>query len=297
VAFLLAAGIAGAAQAETAGTVPGVAGFPERIVVVPGGTTYYVSSFTTGAVFKGTVGRGARLFLTAGANGRTSATGLRVNRRGQLFVLTGPGGRLQIVNAHSGRLEANFVGGVKPGSILNDLAITPNGNVFITDFAHARIYRVSAAEIDRGSGRITDWLTPAARTIPTLSNGNLNGIAITPDGQHLLVDQTGNGALYRIDIATRAILRVHVSEAALTGSDGMLLQGRTLYVATHHNAVVVVLLDAAYSRGRVIRTIHDPSFNFPTSVASAGNRLLAISALKPAGSLNYQIPSFPLGAP
>jgi Cu-Zn family superoxide dismutase len=296
VTLLLAAGAARAAQVQTAGTVPAAAGFPEGITLAPASKTYYVSSFTTGAVFRGTVGGAARQFLAPGVDGRTSATGVRVDQLGRLLVLTGTGGRLQVFNAHSGRLEANFGAGVKAGSNLNDLAVTSDGDVYITDFASPRIYSVTGQEITRRHGRVTDWLTPPTRTVPTLATGNLNGIAATYDGRYLLVGQTGNGALYRIDVASRAILRVHLSEAALAGSDGMLLQGHTLYVATHHNAVVVVLLNATYSRGRVVRTIHDPSFEFPTALAAAGNRLLVISALKPASALNYQIPSFPLGA-
>jgi superoxide dismutase, Cu-Zn family len=137
---------------------------------------------------------------------------------------------------------------------------------FITDFARPRIYRVTADEIARRRGRVDDWLSPPA-TVPTLAAGNLNGIAATADGRYLLVGQTGNGALYRVDIATRAIRRVNVHGAALVGSDGILLRSRTLYVVTHQNRVVVLRLNQAYTNAHMTKAITDSSFDFPTSIA------------------------------
>jgi sugar lactone lactonase YvrE len=130
VTFTLGAGICAGAEAQSTGTVPSAAGFPESIATAPSGRTYYVSSFATGAVFRGTVGGPARSFLPAGSDGRTSATGLRIDQRGRLLVLTGSSGRLQVFNARSGRLQASIGAGVQPGSNLNDLAIAGNGDVF-----------------------------------------------------------------------------------------------------------------------------------------------------------------------
>jgi sugar lactone lactonase YvrE len=280
----------------TGTSVPGTAGFPESIVIAPRSHTYFVSSFTTGAVFSGTVGGPAHLFLAPGADGRTSATGLWVDRHSRLLVLTGTGNTLQVFTTSSARLQASFGTGVRTGSNLNDLAVTRAGDIYITDFATPRIYRVTAGEIARGRGRIDAWLTPPAKIVPPLADGNLNGIVVSADDRYLLVGQTGNGALYRVDVATRQLRRIRLRGPALTGSDGMLLSGHTLYVACHDNRVVVLALDHAYTRARTIRTITDPTLDFPTSIAAAGNRLLVTNALKPAKANAFTITSLARGS-
>jgi sugar lactone lactonase YvrE len=295
-AFLITAGIAAAApHATSGGSLPSTAGFPESITTAPTGKTYYVSSFTTGAVYKGTVGAAAHLFLAAGADGRTSATGVKLDQHGRLYVLTGSGSHLQVFNARSGRLEVNLGAGVQPGQNLNDLAITPNGDVYITDFTTPRIYRVNASMIARGRGKISAWLTPGTSTIPNLTTGNLNGIALTGDDKYLIVGQTGNGALYRIGLSNRSIQPINVHGADLTGSDGILLVGYTLYVVRHSNAVAVLRLNTGYTSGRLNRTLTAPSVDLPTSIAPAGKRLLISNALEHPGATSFQITSLPGG--
>jgi len=294
-AFLITAGIAAAAPPATiGGSVPSTAGFAESITTAPTGKTYYVSSFTTGAVYKGTVGAAARVFLAAGGNGRTSATGLKLHH-GRLYVLTGSESHLQVFNARSGHLELNLAARGQPGQNLNDLAITPSGEVYITDFTTPRIYRVEASVIANGRGTITPWLTPNTSTVPDLTTGNLNGIALTDDDRYLIVGQTGNGALYRIGLSNRAIHRINVHGADLTGSDGILLIGHTLYVVRHSNAVAVMRLNTTYTAGHVSQTLTDPSFDLPTSIAPAGNRLLISNALAQSGATTIQITSLPGG--
>jgi sugar lactone lactonase YvrE len=293
-AALAAALLAGGASAAVTGsgtTLPGSAGFPESIALVPGSRTFFVSSFTTGAVFRGTVGGNARPFLPAGSDGRSSAAGVKVfgNR---LFVLAPAAGRLQVFDDHSGRLEAQF-GGTPAGSSLNDMAQAANGDVYITDFATPRIYRVTAQELAHRSGRLAVWLTPSTRVVPKLPATNLNGIAVTPHDRYLLVGQTANGAVYRVSLKDRSIRRVRLGGPGLTATDGMLLVGRTLYVSEHGNAVAVVTLNSTYSSGSVTRLITSPSFDFPTSVTRFGSSLLVANALKPTTASSYAVSSVP----
>jgi sugar lactone lactonase YvrE len=293
-AFLLIVGIAAAAAAPHAtsgGSLPSTAGFPESITTAPTGKTYYASSFTTGAVYKGTVGAAAHLFLAAGANARTSATGVKLDQHGRLYVLTGSGSHLQVFNARSGQLEVNLGAEVQPGQNLNDLAITPTGDIYITDFTTPRIYRVKASVIARGRGKISPWLTPNTSKVPNLKTGNLNGIALTVDDKYLIVGQTGNGALYRIGLSNRSIHRINVHGADLTGSDGILLIDHTLYVVRHSNAVAVLRLNSAYTGGHPTRTLTDSSLDLPTSIAPAGKRLLITNALAQPGATSIQITS------
>jgi sugar lactone lactonase YvrE len=278
------------AHAGVAGTVPATASFPESIAVVPGTSTFFVSSFLTGAVVKGTAGGAVTPFLAAGRDGRTSAAGLHVDARGRLFVLTGTSQHLQIFDARSGRFHADFAAAPRAGSNLNDLAVTRHGDVYITDFGNTGIYRVSARQVATGRGAIARWLSPPTRIAPNLSSGgNFNGIAATPDGRYLLVGQTGNGALYRIDLATRSIVAVTINGGSLLGSDGFLLAGHTLYVVTHQNGVARVQLSRSFRSGHVTGMLTDPGLDFPTSIAALQGQLVVTNGLKPTGAAEYQL--------
>src|SRR5471030_2955027 len=95
------------AVASTDGTLPATAGFPESIAVQPGSSTYFVSSFTTGAVFRGTAGHPARLFLPGGEEGRSSAAGVKFDGADRLMVLSGSQ-QLQVYSSRTGRHQATF---------------------------------------------------------------------------------------------------------------------------------------------------------------------------------------------
>jgi sugar lactone lactonase YvrE len=167
--------------------------------------------------------------------------------------------------------------------------------VYLTDFGTPAVYRVTARELKRGGGPIMRWLVPPTRIVPDLaSGGNFNGIAATVDGRYLIVAQTGNGALWRINIAKRTITPIKLSGASLVGSDGMVLLGRTLYVATHQNAVVELAFGQTFATARLVRKLTDPSLDLPTSVAALGNRLLVTNGAKPAGATDFQMTAFPL---
>ena len=107
----------------------------------------------------------------------------------------------------------------------------------------------------------------------------MNGIDATPNGKTLLIVQSGTGRLFTVSPTgvTRAI--------ALTGGesvpngDGILLDGRTLYVAQNQlNLVAKISLAANLRSGRVARRIGSPGFDIPTTIADLGSRLYAVNA-------------------
>ena len=169
IAVLLVTAVA--AAAATGGTVPGTAGFPESIAVQPGTSTFFVSSFATGAVYRGTPGHEARAFLRSDA-GRTSAAGVKFDGTSRLMVISGTSpsqlDQLQILSSKTGRHEATFTAPTRDKVNLNDAALASDGDVYITDFATPAIYRVTAQQLKRGSGTLGRWLVPPARTVPTL---------------------------------------------------------------------------------------------------------------------------------
>src|SRR3954452_15023395 len=67
--------------------LPGTAIFPEGIAYQQGTGQFYVSSSGNGTIYRGDVKEEmTTVFLPGGADGRTSATGMKVDKQGRLFV-------------------------------------------------------------------------------------------------------------------------------------------------------------------------------------------------------------------
>ena len=86
--------------------------------------------------------------------------------------------------------------------------------------------------------------------------------------------QTATGKLFRVDPDTGVATTVDLGGYVLTNGDGMLLLRRTLYVVQNRDNMVAVFdLNAAGTSGTLVRTITDPRFDTPTTIARFGNRL------------------------
>ncbi|HEY5846692.1 MAG TPA: hypothetical protein VIT42_07880 [Microlunatus sp.] len=98
---------------------------------------------------------------------------------------------------------------------------------------------------------------------------NANGIAQTPDRSALLVVKSNTGQLFRVDPRTGKARVVDLGGYALTKGDGLLVEGRTLYVVQNRlNRVAVLELNRFGSRGELVRVLTDPDFDVLTTVAS-----------------------------
>ncbi len=103
---------------------------------------------------------------------------------------------------------------------------------------------------------------------PDAVNG-ANGIAQTPDGRALLVIQSSTGLLFRVNPRSGEATQVDLGGAALTNGDGLLLEGRTLYVVRNRvNEVAVVELNRRGTAGEVVDTLTSEDFDVPTTVAA-----------------------------
>ncbi|WP_157996051.1 hypothetical protein [Thermomonospora amylolytica] len=103
---------------------------------------------------------------------------------------------------------------------------------------------------------------------------NANGIVPTPDGRNLLVVQSNQGRLLRVDPRTGRAGVVDLGGESLQFGDGLLLKGRTLYAVQNRlNVVAEVRLNDAGTAGTVVRRIGDPRFDVPTTAAAFKGRL------------------------
>lgn len=194
----------------------------EGITVTPGGTMY-VTSVATGAVYRGTT-RSSRLspFLQPGSDGRTSATGIHLDRWGRVLVAGASTSKLFLYDAR-GRLLG--VRKAADGSFLNDFTIAGDA-VYVTDSAHNQIWRAPLTRA--GLGELEPWITrDRIQPTPYFLNG------IVTDGRILLVGEQGQDVTYRIDLRSKQVTVLDVPNGILSG-DGYLLEGHRLYAV--HNA-------------------------------------------------------------
>jgi sugar lactone lactonase YvrE len=234
------------------------------------GTTFYVGSIPTGAIYRGDLRTGKGAVFVQGASER-AATGLKFDHD-RLYVSGAATGKAFVYDATTGALLKEYqLASGSGATFVNDVVVTRNGAYF-TDSNRALIYRVP---LDLGP----------AQTIPLtgdfqLATGfNLNGIDATANGKRLVAVQTNTGELFTIDPATGATRKIDLGGATLQNGDGILLHGRTLYVVQNqNNRVAVVRLSSDLASGTVRRTITNPNLDVPTTIARHGDRLYAVNA-------------------
>jgi sugar lactone lactonase YvrE len=264
------------AQAPFPDTIPLPNGWQPEGIAVGDGSTFYAGSIPTGAVYRGDLRTGTGSILVQGMPGVRSATGLKYDR-GRLFVSGAMTGKGWVYSAATGDLIREYQLAVGGGpTFVNDVAVTKDA-AFFTDSSRAVIYKLPLA----GDGTPT----AAAQTLTLtgdfqLAGGfNLNGIVASPNGKALIAVQTNTGKLFRIDPSTGATRLVDLGGATLTNGDGLLLQGKLLYVVQNFdNRITVVRLAPDLGSGSVTGAISSPSFDTPTTVARFGSRLYAVNA-------------------
>lgn len=256
--------------------------YPEGVVYDETTGTFFVSSTSNGAIFRGNYETGEVDILTPGADGRT-AIGMALDDQGRLYVAGGQTGLVSVYDSASGELLATFTNGLAPETFLNDVAITPSGDVFVTDSFNPRLYRLPTGVLgtDQATPTSDGELVVAVDLAPTVfafaEGFNANGIVVTPDGASLLVVQANTGNLYNIDVASGTVDVVDLGDGTLTGGDGMVLDGQTLYVV-RSGEVTAVEMGADFATGTIIDSFDDPSFSSPTTAAKVDNCLLVVNS-------------------
>jgi sugar lactone lactonase YvrE len=247
-----------AASARFPETIPLPNGFRPEGIAIGQGHQFYVGSIPTGAIYRGDLRTGRGAVLNPGGPGRASI-GVEYDH-GRLFVAGGPTGKGFVYSARSGRLLAEYQLTTETTTFVNDVTLA-RGGAYFTDSARPVLYRV---------GR---------RGVTELPTGiNANGIEPTRDGKALIVVQSNPGKLFKVDPRTGTSREITLDQAVLNG-DGLLLDGRILYVVQNRdNKVAVVKLSRRLSSGRVLMHLTDPDFDVPSTIDEFGKRLYAVNA-------------------
>lgn len=281
------------------GLIPLPADFGPEGIAVGEGHTFYVGSLaiaTLGQILVGDLRTGEVSQLVA-PTGRP-ALGMKYDSRsGLLFVAGGPSGSGAVYDTSSG--DQVWFYQFQPASppppaaattFINDVVVTRDAAYF-TDSVNPFLYRVPLGARGEPADDFETVPLPANFGVvgacvgpPTVPPVKANGIAATPNGTHLIVSHTSEGQLYLVDTATYAVVAVDLGGDTLCNADGLLLDGKSLFVAQNfRNTIGVVDLSPDYLSGVITHYISEPfasnpATNVPTTIAEFGNALYTVTA-------------------
>ena len=272
-------------------------GFQPEGIAVGQGSTFYVGSIPTGAIYRGDLRTGEGEILVPAQAGR-AAIGLKYDERtGLLFVAGGPTGFAYIYDGETGANVAE-IQLTTADSFINDVVITRDAAYF-TNSRQPILYRVPLEENGELPASPTVEEIPLSGEYVFVPNAfNANGIAATPNGKTLIIVNSADGVLYNVDPTTGAATRIDLGDASVPNGDGILLQGKTLYVVQNRlNQIAVVELNSDLTAGTITETLTDPDFRVPTTIARFGNALYAVNArfgTPPTPDTEYEVVRVPL---
>jgi sugar lactone lactonase YvrE len=259
-------------------TLPADAVLPEGIAREDDdGDTFFVSSAGNGAISKGDLDRPALVpFSPAGADGRVAATGMQSDGRGRLFVSGAATGKAFVVSTRNA--STLKVLDSRPGAaatFVNDVALTP-GYAYFTDSFRPVILRVARRGND--IGELEPWLDLSGTPFVYGDGFNANGIASFDDGRVLAIVQSNTGKLFRVDTKTREVTQIDLGGTSLTFGDGLVADGRDLFVVLNDKKVLQLRLRRDLRSGTLENTIAIPDSMFPTTAIRDGKRLLVVNS-------------------
>lgn len=259
--------------------------YPEGIAWSPPQNAFFVSSVHLGVIGQVTPeGRYTAFIRDAKL---VSSVGLQLDgRRNLLWIAVGDlgnsvgssaatQGKLAAVAAYDAttgeRRAYHDLGGlVEGGHFANDLALDPQGNVYVTDSFSPVIYRVDT----RGQASVF-----VRSQLFTGEGFNLNGI-VHHAGGYLLVAKHNSGELFRVSTkGPREVRRVRLPEA-LKGADGLLLRAPNRLTVVQNAGAdrVVQLVSNDGWQSAAIESTSKSAMSFPTTATLAGKHLYVLNS-------------------
>jgi sugar lactone lactonase YvrE len=270
-------------------------GFRPEGIATGSSHTAYLGSLADGDIYALDLHSGEGSVISQGPG--TPSTGLKVDDE-RLFVSGGSGGDARVVDLRSGKILRSYT--LVPAgtpSFINDVILTDDAAWF-TDSLDNAVYRIPLGDDhhhgdddgdDHGHhhGHHGHHSLPSPADVQKVdltgawvqgAGNNANGITTTPDGRALLVINSSNGLLYRVD-ETGVATQVDLGGYVVTNGDGLLREGRTLYAVQNQlNKVAVLDLAKDGRSGALTDTLTSPDFDVPTTIARSGGDLFLPNA-------------------
>lgn len=285
---------AGAASSQFPDVIPLPNGIAPEGIVSGSGTDFYVGSLADGTVYRGDYRTGSGKFINNAADFDTArvAVGLDFDSRsGAVWVAGGPTGSGYVYDGDTGLTTAVLTLASSAPTFVNDVVVTRD-TAYFTESSQQVLY---AAALDRHGLPTGDVETLSLTGDYQFFAGqfNANGIVASPSGNTIILVNSFAGALYMVDGETGSTVEVDLGGGSVPSGDGMLLDGKTIYVVQNFlNQISVVELSSDFSSGIVAGTISDSDFMIPTTVSEFGNSLYAVNArfdVPPGPTVEYDV--------
>ena len=243
--------------------------------VASDGRFFYVGATGDGTIYRGTLADPTMHTFIPGVAGR-AAVGLKTFK-GRLYVAGGPTGQIYVFDlSHASAPPMTFDTG--PDGFLNDLVVTGNGDIYVTDSFRPTLWHVAADQVKPGG--TVDAISVSSEIPFTAGAFNLNGIVAFRGGRELIVVNSADGNLYRIRFDGSGGRKITLVRApALVGGDGMLVdKGRLIVVRGDPANLTFLKLKSDRSRAEIKDVVTDPSLRGPSTLARDHNRYLVVNA-------------------
>jgi sugar lactone lactonase YvrE len=178
---------------------------------------------------------------------------------------------LHALDLRTGKVIASLAPAGAGPHLLNDLAISRRGDVYVTDSAAGVVHRVRA-----GTRTLELFVTIGEGFYP-------NGLALDASERVLYVASAAG--ISRVDLATREVSLVEpVADVALSGIDGLYMHRGTLVAVQNGLSgvarVVRFTLDPTGSRATAAQVLESnlPDFQFPTTGVLVGDDFYYIAS-------------------
>jgi hypothetical protein len=249
--------------------------FPEGIAYDPVTKTFFLSSTYKGKIVAVDARGAPRDFTRERQDGFWSGLGMKVDAgRRMLWVATSAEEELRGIrkeelyrstlfayNIDTGKLVGKYeLANVPSGHLLNDLVVTREGQVYVTDTQDGSVWTLRP-----GTGALE-------KLFPSQTFPGANGIALSSDEKLLFVAHQGIAVVDRMSLAHRDLPRP--LDVTLTGVDGLYLHGGCLVaVQTDLFRIARFVLTAdlrGVQRGEILEA-HNPLFREPTTGVVVGD--------------------------
>lgn len=255
-------------------------GFAPEGIVNGNGSEFFVGSLVAGAIYKGDLRTGEGSILVPQQAGRY-AVGLDYDERTDYLFVAGLNGFAYVYNATTGADIASITltSLPFPNTFINDCVVTKSA-VYFTDMFQPLFYRVPLQNNGRLPNPIDVETIPLSGDFAFIPGGfNGNGIVATPNGEKLIIGNSDGGLIYLVNPPTGVAHEIDLGGILLPANDGLVLQGKTLYVVQNNfNQISVVELSSDYKSGEVVSVITHPEFKIPATATLFGSRLYAVNA-------------------
>lgn len=204
------------------------------------GNLYAVNFAENGTIGKVTPNGEASVFVKL--PGKSIGNGIRFDRDGNMFIADYIGHN--VLQVKKGSTEVAVWAHRSEMSQPNDLAISPNGTIYLSDPNWAE-----------NTGRL--WMVDAARQIVLLEEGmgTTNGIEVSPAGRYLYVNESVQRTVWKYDITEEGKIanKTKFLTFADFGMDGMRCDEKgNLYITRYDKGTVAIVSPEAV----VLKEVH-----------------------------------------